>query len=120
MSQNELVTLLIIVAIVALLVAVGRHDRRRRHTDGSALSGMVGTFDEVFHPEAARATEIREVQRELPAENSPAGEPLELDGTIVISLRHRSDGKRTDRVNEGRPQNHASAEPALLTENSRL
>ncbi|MBF9335026.1 hypothetical protein G3N30_01855 [Microbacterium lacticum] len=87
MSQSELVTLLVVVAVVILIVTIGVHDRRRRRKDGSVLSGMVGTFDEAFHPEAARAIEIREVQRELPAENSTPSDPLEPGGTIVISLR---------------------------------
>lgn len=94
MSLNELVTVLIVVTIVTLLAAIGVHDRRRRRKDGSVLSGMVGTFEEAFHPEAARATEIREVQRELPAENSTPSDPLELGGTIVISLPQYPSGQR--------------------------
>lgn len=85
-------TLLVVVAIVILIATIGVQDHRRRRKDGSVLSGMVGTFDEAFHPEAARVTEIREVQRELPAENSTPSDPLEPGGTIVISLRQRPDG----------------------------
>lgn len=94
MSQNEIVTILVVAAIVILIATIGFFDRKRRRKDGSVLSGMVGTFDEVFHPEAARATEIREVQRELPAENSTPGDPLEPDGTIIISVRHQIDDQR--------------------------
>lgn len=91
MSQSELVTLLVVIAVVILIATIGVHDRRRRRKNGSVLSGMVGTFDEAFHPEAARSTEIREVQRELPAENSTPSDPLEPGGTIVISLRQHPD-----------------------------
>lgn len=94
MSQNELVTILVIVAIVILIATIGIFDRKRRRKDGSVLSGMVGTFDEVFHPEAARATEIREIQRELPAEDSTPGDPIESSATITISIRTQIGDRR--------------------------
>lgn len=93
MSWNELVTLVVVLAIVALLATIGVSDRRRRRKDGSVLSGMVGTFDEAFHPEAARATEIREIQRELPAENSTPGDPIGSDTRIVITINRHADGR---------------------------
>lgn len=86
MSYNEVVTVAALIAFVLLLVFVGVHDRRRRRRDGSVLSGMVSTFDEAFHPEAVRALEIREVQRELPAEAPTPGDPLHPHSTIVITL----------------------------------
>lgn len=94
MNQNELVTILVVVAIVILIATIGVFDRRRRRNNRSVLSGMVGTFDEVFHPEAARAAEIREVQRELPAENATPGDPLEPNGTITISIRSQVGDQR--------------------------
>lgn len=93
MSWNELVTLLVVIVIVVLLATIGVCDRRRRRKDGSVLSGMVGTFDEVFHPEAARAAEIREVQRELPAEDSAPSDPFEPGVRVVISLGRDVDRK---------------------------
>lgn len=96
MNQNELVTILVVVAIAILIATIGVSDRRRRRKNGSVLSGMVGTFDEVFHPEAARATEIREVQRELPAENSTPGDPLEPNGTITIFVQSQIGDQRRD------------------------
>ncbi len=89
MSYNELVTVVAIVTFVFILVFVGVNDRKRRRKDGSVLSGIVGTFDEAFHPEAARASEIREVQRELPAEAPTPGDPIHPHSTIVISLPER-------------------------------
>ena len=69
MTRNEIITLVLLGALVLLLLAVWGVDRRRRKRgEHRAVSGVIGTFDEVFHPEAARALEIREVQRELPAE----------------------------------------------------
>lgn len=89
MSYSEVVTVAAIIAVVLLLVFVGVNDRRRRRKDGSVLSGMVSTFDDAFHPEAARATEIREIQRELPAEAPTPGDPLESPTSIVITLPAR-------------------------------
>lgn len=69
MTRNEIITLILLGALVLLLLAMWGVDRRRRKRgEHRAVSGVIGAFDEVFHPEAARALEIREVQRELPAE----------------------------------------------------
>ncbi|GAA1613093.1 hypothetical protein [Leucobacter chromiireducens] len=75
MTQSEVITVLIAAGVIALLVTVWRIDRSRRTRDGSVLSGTVSAFDNVFHPEAARAAEIREIQRELPAEAPSPGDP---------------------------------------------
>lgn len=76
MTRNEVITILVVVAIIVLLVMVWLNDRRMRRKSSTPLSGMVASFDQVFHPEAAKATEIREIQRELPAEASVPGDPL--------------------------------------------
>lgn len=76
-TQNEVITVLIAAGVIALLATVWRIDRSRRTRDGSVLSGTVSAFDNVFHPEAARAAEIREIQRELPAEVPTPGNPPE-------------------------------------------
>lgn len=91
MDRSELVTVIVIVAVTVLLVAVGVIDHRRTKRRGgrSPVSGLVGTFDEVFHPEAARAAEIREVQQELPADAPTPGDPLFPGGKIIISVRRK-------------------------------
>ena len=88
MDRSELVTVIAIAAVTALLITVGLIDHRRTKRRGgrSPVSGMVGSFDEVFHPEAARAAEIREVQQELPADAPSPGDPLTEGGKIIISL----------------------------------
>lgn len=69
MTRNEIITLVLLGALVLLLLAMWGVDRRRKKRgEHRAVSGVIGAFDEVFHPEAARALEIREVLRELPAE----------------------------------------------------
>lgn len=77
---TEIITVLAIIAAIALMTYVGIADRKRRKRDGagarSALSGSIGTFDEAFHPSAARAAKIREVQQVMPAESPAPGEPL--------------------------------------------
>lgn len=86
MATNELITVLVGVAFVLLLVVVGLNDRRMRRKSNTPLSGMVASFDQAFHPEAAKAMEIREIQRELPAESALSGAPLMPGGTIVVSV----------------------------------
>lgn len=57
-----------------------------RRTSSTPLSGMIASFEQVFRPEAAKASEIREIQRELPADASVPGDPLRPGGTITITL----------------------------------
>lgn len=77
MTQNEVITVAVLTAFALLLVMVWVTDRRRKKRgEHTAMSGVVGTFDEVFHPEAARAMEIREVQQQLPEEAPTPGDPL--------------------------------------------
>ncbi len=76
MTQNELITVALLAAFALLLVAVSIIDhRRKKHGEHRAMSGVIGTFDEVFHPEAARAMEIREMQQQLPDEAPTPGDP---------------------------------------------
>ena len=58
-------------------------DRRK---GGTPLSGAVASLDQIFRPEAAKAMEIREIQREIPADAPAPGEPLEPGASITISL----------------------------------
>lgn len=76
MTQHEVISILVVAAITLLLVLVWLNDRRMRRKSSTPLSGMLTSFDQVFHPEAAQATEIREIQRELPADTSVPGDPL--------------------------------------------
>lgn len=96
MSAHEMITVAALLAVGLLLCTVGIADRRRRHRPGrhrsgarSAMGGVLGTFDDAFRPEAARAAEIREVQRELPAEASVPGEPPFPANRITIEVRRR-------------------------------
>lgn len=92
MTGSELITLLVIAAVLVLLVAVGLNDRRLRRVGSTPLSGAFTAIDQVFHPEAAKAMEIREVQREIPADAPAHGDPLAPEGSITISLpRDRSE-----------------------------
>ncbi len=69
MSRNEIITVVVIAAFIALLVWVWLRDRKaKRNGEHQAASGMVSVFNEAFQPQAARAAEIREVQQELPAQ----------------------------------------------------
>lgn len=87
MTPNELVTVLALGAFAVLLAAVWQVDmRRKKRGSYRAMSGVMGTFDEVFHPEAARATEIREIQQELPADAPAPGEPLRPGDSITIAF----------------------------------
>lgn len=93
MAQSEIVTVLVVAAVVVILIGVGVADQRRTKRQGGrpAISGIVGTFDQAFHPEAARAAEIRETQQELPAEAPAPGEPLVPRGTIIIEVSKNSE-----------------------------
>ena len=86
MDQSETITIAVLAAFALLLLAIGiaDHRRTRRRAGRPKVSGILGSIDDVFHPEAARAIEIREVQRELPAEAPTPGDPLLPGGPIVI------------------------------------
>lgn len=88
MTPQEIITLGALAALAMLLVSVWQFDRRRRGRESgrSATSGIVGGFDQVFHPEAAHAAEIREVQKELPAEAAQPGDPIRPDRPLTITL----------------------------------
>ncbi|MBK0421577.1 hypothetical protein JD292_05775 [Leucobacter sp. CSA2] len=94
MTQNELITVVALAAFAMLLLSVWQFDRRRRRQEsqgaggsgGSAAAGIFGSCDEVFHPEGARASEIREIQRELPAEAAVPGDPIRPDRPLTITL----------------------------------
>ena len=84
MTQNEVITVALLATFALLLVMVWVTDRRRKKRgEHTAMSGVVGTFDEVFHPEAARAMEIREVQQQLPDEAPIPGDPLRHSAKIT-------------------------------------
>ncbi len=91
MTNGELILVAALAGIVALLALVWYLDSRRRKRGDKTLGGVFGAFDEVFHPEAAKAAEIREVQEELPAPSPLAGDPIRPDGTIRIELTRRKD-----------------------------
>ncbi|MDQ1084722.1 MULTISPECIES: hypothetical protein [Microbacterium] len=109
MTTNEIITVLLVTAAITLMVSVGIADRRRRRRDGSgprsALSGTISTFDEAFHPAAARAAEVREIQREVFLDAPAPGDPLGLrrDRRIVLRLdRVPSDHGRGDEESQSR------------------
>lgn len=90
MSRNEVIIAVALACFVALLAAVWLNDRRLVRLGLKSAkpvgNGIIGAFNELFHPEAARATEILEVQRELPAEDAVPSDPLRRDGAITIQL----------------------------------
>jgi len=86
----------VLVGILALLLVLVWRSDQTRNTERrtSAGSGVFGSFDEVFNPAAARASEIREVQHELTAEHLSSRDPLTSGGTIRIRLRNPAQGER--------------------------
>lgn len=95
MDRKDLLTVVVIGGFVLLCTVLWILDARRTRRlgkSGSATAGAVGGIDDVFHPEAARASEIREVQRELPAEAPVAGDPFRL----VMRPDDRSSGRPGD------------------------
>ncbi len=90
MSRNEVIILAALAGFVVLLLAVWLNDRRlvkRGHKSSKPVgNGVLGAVNELFHPEAAKATEILEVQRELPAEDAVPSDPLNRDGRITIEV----------------------------------
>lgn len=87
MSGSEVVTVAAVAAFVVLLAVVWQVDRKRKRPSGSATAGVLGGFDEVFHPEAARAMEVREIQHELPTEAPAPGDPLVPGEPVVIYFK---------------------------------
>lgn len=79
--------LLLLVFFFAMPWIVRGERRRRRQR---IQSGMVGVFDEVFHPEAKNARVVWEAQTELPAPAPTPGDKPDLgSGRIVIRLPER-------------------------------
>lgn len=77
MSQNEVMTVVVLGALVLLFVWLWLRDRKaKRNGEAQPISGVMSVFNEAFSPEAARAAEIREIQNELPAEAPTPGDPL--------------------------------------------
>ncbi|MBX3068486.1 MAG: hypothetical protein KF867_04155 [Cryobacterium sp.] len=67
MRESEVVTVLGLVSVTAILIWIWLRDRRTREPGKrTAISGALGAINEVFHPEAAQASEILEVEQELP------------------------------------------------------
>lgn len=76
MSQNEIITVVILGAFFSLLVWLWLRDRKaKRNGEAQPISGIMSVLNEAFSPEAARAAEIREIQNELPAEAPTPGDP---------------------------------------------
>lgn len=65
-----------------------RERNRRNGTRRTVTSGMVGTLDEVFHPNAHAAQLLWEAQQELPvpAPDSDKNRPDLDSGRVVIDL----------------------------------
>ncbi len=89
MTNGELILVASLAGFAVLLALVWYLDSRRRKRGDKTLGGVFGAFDEVFHPEAANAAEIREIQEELPAPSPLAGDPIRPDGTIRIELKSK-------------------------------
>ena len=68
-----------------------RERNRRNGTRRTMTSGMVGTLDEVFHPNAHQSQLAWEVQQELPvpAPDSDKNRPDLDSGRVVIDLDSR-------------------------------
>lgn len=62
--------------------------RERRRHPNRAVAGLVGSVDEVFHPEAHQARLVWEAQQEVPAPapDSDGSRPDLASGRIVIRL----------------------------------
>ncbi|KRC62435.1 hypothetical protein ASE14_00930 [Agromyces sp. Root81] len=58
----------------------------KRRQARSVQSGVIGTFDEIFHPEAHAANVIWEAQKELPAPLPLPGDKALNSGRIRIEL----------------------------------
>jgi hypothetical protein len=56
----------------------------------SVQSGVIGTFDEIFHPAAYQANQIWEAQLELPAPAPTPGDRDRSSGKITITLPNHS------------------------------
>ena len=87
MSSSEVITVAAVASVVVLLMVVWQVNRKRKRPSGSATSGVLDSFDEVFHPEAAKAMEVREIQHELPTEAPAPSDPLVPGAPVVIHLK---------------------------------
>ncbi len=77
MTRNEVITIAVLtVAVIAITVVAVMHRRYAKRNGGrSPLSGALGAIDEVFHPSAGRAMEVREAEQEVPTPAPLPGEP---------------------------------------------
>lgn len=66
MDQNEVITVLVLLTLVALVVAIWLFDRRRRRVGVTVSSSVFDAVEEIFHPESANRSESTEIQGELP------------------------------------------------------
>lgn len=91
MDARELLTVAALILVALGLTTVGIWDARRRrsHPDarvgGSRTSGVMGAFDEIFHPAAHEAQQIQQVQAELPAPAPTPGD-MPLAGRITLTV----------------------------------
>jgi len=67
-------------------IAVGRRRKLR-----AVQASFIGPATDLFHPEAHRATRIREDQAELREADALPGDPPLTDGQIVVRLDARPD-----------------------------
>ncbi|MGN6744408.1 MAG: hypothetical protein ACTHJL_14100 [Amnibacterium sp.] len=77
MSWVPLVVAATVVAVVAVWGGLDRRALRRqgRLPEPAALGGLMAPLDEVFHPNAHAAAEIREAEQGLPAPAPSPGDP---------------------------------------------
>lgn len=77
MTQNEALTLALLGAVILAITPVAMLHRQHVKRSGgpSPLSGALGAIDEVFHPSAEQAMEVREAEQEVPAPAPLPGEP---------------------------------------------
>lgn len=87
--MTEVVTIGVFGACTMVIGWASWKYRQRRRQSG-ALSGMLSVADNVFHPEAARAVEIREIQKQLPETiPAPSGKRTETCSNASSSARSR-------------------------------
>lgn len=91
MDGNEIITVGAIVLVALLIAAAGWLNRGRRRASGTLTGGFTGIADELFHPSAANAREILEIQDELPAP-APDADPLDPGDVVEIVVPARGEG----------------------------